>query len=167
MAVMPLLVIGHIIGAVLGVGAATFAEILYMRAMRDGVVEPEEGATLRIVYRVMRIGLYLTLITGFSFLLYFRFSGNEAMLFDGKLWAKMTIVLIIPLNALLMSFRKIPMWLGSAVSLTSWYAAVVLGVYRTVPFSYVSIIVLYVIAVFIVAAALSLIRDIYYRRAAR
>jgi len=161
---MPLLVIGHIIGTVLGAGAATFAEILHMRAMRDGVIDPEESATLKVTYRILRIGLFITIITGFGFLLYFRFvSGHTEILYSEKLWAKMTIVLLIPLNAFLLQMRKIPFWLGSAISLTAWYAAIILGVYRGIPFSYLEILGIFAGAVLIMAAALVLIRKSYYK----
>jgi len=106
-----LLVIGHIVGTVLGAGAATFAEILHMRAMRDGVVDVQEGETLKVVYRVLRIGLFIAILTGFAFLLDFRFISDHAdRLYSAKLWAKMTIVLLIPLNALLLQTHRIPFW---------------------------------------------------------
>lgn len=161
---MPLLVIGHIIGTVLGAGAATFAEILHMRAMRDGVIDAEENATLRVTYRILRIGLFITIITGFAFLLYFRFvSGQTFILYSEKLWAKMTIVLLIPLNAYLLQLRRVPFWLGSAVSLTAWYAAIILGVYRGIPLSYLEILGLFAVATLAMAAVLALIRKSYYQ----
>lgn len=161
-----LLVIGHIIGTVLGAGAATFAEILHMRAMRDGVISEEEGGNLKVTYRIIRIGLILTILTGFAFLLYFRFiSGQEHILYSEKLWAKMTIVLLIPINALLLQARRIPFWLGSALSLTAWYAAIVLGVFRGVPYSYLEILGMFVIAVLIMGGILSFIRRAYTRTA--
>lgn len=165
---LQLLVIGHIIGTVLGAGAATFAEILHMRAMRDGVIDPEESATLRVTYRILRIGLFIAIITGFAFLLYFRFvSGQPHILYSEKLWAKMTIVLLIPLNAYLLQMRRIPFWLGSAISLTAWYAAIILGVYRGIPLSYLEILGIFAVATLAMAGILVSIRQTYYKIAAR
>jgi len=162
--VYTLLIIGHIIGTVLGAGAATFAEILHMRAMRDGVMDPEESATLSLVYRVIRIGLFIAILTGFAFLIDFRFiTGHEERLYSEKLWAKMTIVLLIPVNALLLQARRIPFWLGSALSLTAWYAAIVLGVFRAIPYSYLEIMSAFIVAVLVMSAILEAIRRAYHK----
>jgi len=153
-----LLVITHIVGTVLGVGGATFAEILYLRAARDGDIDQEEGATLRVTYFALRIGLALAVLSGFGFLLLYRYSGFEDSLLDPKLWAKMTIVAIILFNAILISARKIPLWLGSPVSLVSWYSALVLGSWRSVPYSYIQIMLGYILVVIIGTMILSRIR---------
>ena len=100
MSVYSLLIVAHIIGTILGVGGATFAEIFHVRAMRDGTITEEEGATLKICYTVLRIGLALLVLSGFSFLIYYRLTGQEELLYSEKLWAKMTIVFIIPINAI-------------------------------------------------------------------
>src|SRR3989338_2144896 len=151
MDVFPLLILAHIIGTVLGVGGATFAEVFHVRAMRDGVITADEGATLKICYTVLRIGLAMLLISGFGFLIYYRLTGQDELLYNPKLWAKMTIVFIIPINAILFQIRKIPTWLATAISLTSWYGALILGIYRDVPYSYLQIIGIYIVAVFAVA----------------
>jgi uncharacterized membrane protein len=153
-----LLVITHIIGTVLGVGGATFAEILYLRASRDGKIDEEEGATLKVTYFVLRIGLSLAVLSGFGFLVFYRLNGFESALLDPKLWAKMTIVAIILLNAVLLSARKIPLWLGSPISLVSWYSALVLGSWRNVPYSYIEIMFGYIVIVIVASFILSKIR---------
>ena len=158
MDVFPLLILAHIIGTVLGVGGATFAEVFHVRAMRDGVITADEGATLKICYTVLRIGLAMLLISGFSFLIYYRLTGQEELLYNPKLWAKMTIVFIIPINAILFQIKKIPTWLATSISLTSWYTALILGIYRDVPYSYLQIIGIYIVAVFAVAFILHRIK---------
>ena len=87
MEIYPFLTISHIVGIVLGVGGATFAEFLYLRALKDGVVDAEEKIILDTTYRIIRIGLFLAVISGFGFLLLFRFTGAEERLLDPKLWA--------------------------------------------------------------------------------
>lgn len=161
MSVYSLLIVAHIIGTILGVGGATFAEIFHVRAMRDGTITEEEGATLKICYTVLRIGLAILLLSGFSFLIYYRLTGQEELLYSDKLWAKMSIVFIIPINAVLFQIRKIPTWLATAVSLTSWYTALILGIYHDIPYSYFEIIGLYIVAIFMVAFILHRI-NIHY-----
>ncbi len=144
------LVFLHIVGTVLGVGGATFAEIFIVKAMRDGIVNPEETDYLRSIYAVLRIGFFLTIISGFSFLYVYRITGNEELLYQPKLWAKLTVIVAIAVNAMLIHIRAIPLSVGSAVALVSWYTAMFLGVWRTLPFGYFEIVLTY--AVIVVAA---------------
>ncbi len=152
------LIITHLIGTVLGVGGATFAEIFYFKAKKDGVMEPLEVDHLRTVYFVLRIGLFILIITGFGFLLFYRLIGAGEALLNPKLWAKLGMVVILVFNAFLIQAKKIPMWLGASVSLTSWYGALILGAWRTLDASFINIIIVYIIAIFIVAGILELIR---------
>lgn len=158
MDILTFLVIFHIIGAVLGVGGATFAEIFYVKAMQDGVIDPMEGAWMKVIYRVLRIGLVLAVLSGFGFLLLYRLTGEEEKLLDPKLWAKMTIIIILLVNAILLTARKIPFWLGSSLSFTSWYAALILGAWHEIPYSYLNIMIFYSLAVVLIAIILEFIR---------
>src|SRR3989344_9485319 len=72
MTIMKLLILMHVIGTVLGVGAATFAEIFYTRFNSDNIITDDERKTLSVTYTIMRTGLFLLVISGFGFLLYFR-----------------------------------------------------------------------------------------------
>lgn len=143
-------VVAHIVGAILGAGAATFAEIFVVKALRDGIVEPLESDYLKTIYAVIRIGLVITVISGFGFLFVYRIQGMEELLYSAKLWAKLTIVTILLINALLLQSRKIPLLWGSAISFTSWYTAVFLGFLRNISAPYFEILAWYVLAVLIV-----------------
>ncbi len=158
MAVYDILVIMHIIGTVLGVGAATFAEIHYTRFNSDDIITDDERKTLAVTYTVMRTGLFLLVISGFGFLLYLRLTEYTDLLTSATFLAKMTVVGVLVGNALLLQARIIPLAIGAAVSLTSWYTALVLGSLRDTNASYIEILSYYVIAVILVAFALRWIR---------
>lgn len=154
-----LLVITHVIGTVLGVGAATFAEIFLIKSLRDGEMDPHESSTLRTVYWVMRIGLVLAVVSGFGFLLLYRLEGHANYLYNEALWAKMVIILVLMVNAWLLTAHRIPMWLGSALSFTSWYAALIIGfLIGPINYGFFEILFFYVIAVAVMAVILSIIR---------
>jgi len=159
MNIYELLVISHIIGTVLGVGGATFAEIFYVRALRDGTVSGEEGATLKTIYTILRIGLFMAVLSGFGFLLYFSLTGHEEYLYNEKLWAKLTIVFFLMVNAILIQAKRMPLWLGSAISLTSWYTALILGVLRGAGYTYFGVLIVYAMAVLVVAYFLHVIES--------
>lgn len=156
-----ILITTHLIGVALGVGGATFAGILYLKAMKDGKVDPMEGEWLSVIFTVLRIGLVILVVSGFGFFIEYRFTGQEERLLDPRLWAKMTVVLVLVFNALLIQMRRIPMWLGESLSLTSWYGALVLGIIQGVSYSYATFMVSYIIAIFIVAGILKIIKNLY------
>lgn len=156
-----ILVILHVLGTVLGVGGATFAEIFIIKALRDGVIEPLEADYLKTVYTILRIGLIITVISGFGFLFMIRIAGHEEVLYNAKLWAKLTIIVIILANALLLQSRKISFRYGGAISLTSWYAATILGIWRTTTAGYFAILGWYILAVLLVKFLLDRIHKHY------
>ena len=124
------LIITHIVGTVLGAGGATFAEIFFLKSAKDGTIDQEESAFLHITYAVLRIGMVLLVLSGFGFLLLYRFTDQAELLYNPKLWAKLTIIFALLMNVLGMQAHKMPFWLGSALSLVSWYAALTLGAWR-------------------------------------
>jgi len=154
------LVSAHIIGTVLGVGGATFAEIFLLKALRDGVVDPTETDFLHSTYRVIRIGLVILVLSGFGFLILYRLTGMEERLYSPVLWSKLSIVFIILMNAILIQTHKIPLWLGSALSFASWYAAMLLVPLSVWQYSYFVIMGWYIVSVIVVVVVLSVIRKI-------
>ena len=136
------------------------AEIFYLKAKRDGIIEPLEIDHLKTIYFILRIGLFILIISGFGLLLFYRLIGAGEALLNPKLWVKLSIVVILVFNAFLIQAKKIPMWLGASISLTSWYGALILGAWRTLDASFISIIIVYVVAVFIVAGILDLIKKL-------
>lgn len=158
--------LGHIIGTVLGVGGATFAEIFYIKASRDGIIDPVEKEFLKTTYRFLRIGLIVLIISGFGYLILARLTGQTANLYNPRLWAKMLITVVLLLNAIALQARIMPLWLGSGVSLASWYAALILGAWRT-EISFFKIIFIYVLAVIIITAILYLIKKSLIKKSAQ
>lgn len=154
------LIIIHLIGAVLGVGGATFIEIFLTKSLMDGTIDPTESGFLKVIYRVVRIGLALSLFTGFGFVILYVAHGQFFKLYNPVLWAKLTVVSIIAINAILLQMHKISLWLGSAFSFVSWYAALIIGVFLTnsTKLSYVEIMLFYIIGVILGGFVLDAIR---------
>lgn len=154
-----LLVIGHLIGTVLGAGGATFIEIFLNKALKDDEMDPIESDFLKTTFSVVRWGLIISLLTGFGFLILYKFTGQTFRLYNPVLWAKLTIIIIIAINAVLLQMHKVSLYWGSAFSFVSWYAVVILGVLlRGLSYSYISIMFIYIITVVIGAVVLDIIR---------
>ena len=138
--------ITHIIGTVLGVGATTFAEIFYLKFLKDGEIDPFENEILKIFYRIIRLGLVILVFSGFGYLIMWRlnFLGPKVF-FSDRFLVKITIILILLAAAFAMNFRLINLRVGSTITLVSWYTAMILGIWRKIPLSYPMLISTYVI----------------------
>lgn len=141
-----LLKLTHIIGAVLGVGGSTLAEVFLFQAGRAGKLDNTAVSFLRGTYQTIRVGTLLLIFSGFGYLLWFRYSGQSAWLYEDRIWMKMILMLIIGLNALLFQQKKISSLLGSTIFFTSWYAALVLGVWRGLTLSLATLLGMYLAA---------------------
>lgn len=160
MDILTLLIIVHLIGTILGVGGATFIEIFLNKALRDGHMDPVESDFMATTFSVVRWGLIISLLSGFGFLLLYKFTGQTFRLYDPVLWAKMTIIGVIAVNTVLLQMHKISLYWGSALSFVSWYSAAILGVFLSGPasYSYVNIMVVYIATVLIGSIVLDLVR---------
>ena len=151
----------HLIGVALGVGGATFGGILYLKALKDSKIDTMEGEWLSVIFTTLRVGLVIVVLSGFGFFIEYRMTGQEERLLDPPLWAKLTIILILVSNALLIQMRKMPMWLGEGLSITSWYGALALGIMRDADYSYWTFLIFYAVVVFVMIGILSIIKRLY------
>jgi len=147
MDIYAILVLMHIIGTVLGVGAATFAEINILHQLHEGNKDPDESLILQITYNVLRIGLFILVISGFGFLIYYNTIGFQGYAFSPQFWTKLSIIGIIAANAVLLHLRLIPFAWGSAIAITSWYTVLTLGVLRGIEFAVMDIVIVYLLVI--------------------
>src|SRR3989304_1938899 len=157
---LTLIRIAHITGTVLGVGATTFAEIFYLKFLKDGEIDPLENDILKVFYKFIRLGLVILVFSGFGFLILWRlnFLGPQVF-FSDRFLVKIAIILVLLLAAFAMNFRLINFRVGSAVTLVSWYMAMILGIWRKIPFSYPVIIFIYIILIFAAYFVLQFLRN--------
>lgn len=152
------LITSHVFGTILGVGAATFAEIFYLKALRDGEIDPTENSFLKITYRVLRIGLVILILSGIGIFILGRLTGHESSFYDPRFLAKMTMFAAIVINPILFQTRLLKSWLATSISLVSWYGAFILGMWRNLESSYIQIMIIYIIAIIITAIILEMIK---------
>lgn len=150
----------HILTAIIGVGAATLGEVLYLKDMRDGKIDANEARQLKITYHLMRWSMIILIISGILMVGIIVYKSGTAILYDSRMMAKYIIVIIMVANAAMIKFRKIPMWLGAPLSLVSWWAEFVLGKWRLLEEDLYVIIFVYIIAVLIVGVFLKFIEKL-------
>ncbi len=121
-----LLIIGHIIGTIIGVGGATFIEVHLNMSIGD-----QKRAVMAKDFVFTRIGLAICFLTGLGFIWYYYDHNSIGRLMDGVFWSKMAIIVILVVNAVLLHLHKIGLYWGSAFSFISWWAAMLLGTFLT------------------------------------
>lgn len=130
-----LLIIGHIIGTILGVGGATMIEIHLNKALKDGKMDTVERDFLGVDFLITRIGMSIGIVTGLGFVLEYYLNDQLFRLMNGVFWAKMLILLIIIVNAYLLHKHRVSLYWGSAFSFVSWWTVMLLGTFMTNSFS--------------------------------
>lgn len=169
MDVYTLLIIGHLLGTVLGVGGATLIEVHLNKALADGKMEADERNLLGANFVTLRVGLVIALFTGLGFIVLYLFAGQETRLQNPVFWAKMLMIVIVAVNALLLQAHKINLYWGSALSFVTWWAAALLGVFLTnsVRYGFFEIMIAYIVAVVAGAFVLHRIRTAMQKRFAK
>ena len=153
-----IIIMAHVIGTILGTGGATVAEIQINKALQDGRLDESERALMHANYWMIRVGLALIVVSAIAIFWYQWGQGSGWVLTSQKLWIKELMVVVIIVNAVALSYHRVPLWLGSAISFTSWWSATLLGLAGQLPYSFVTYLVGYVIAIFVIASILHLIR---------
>lgn len=147
----------HIIGTILGTGGATMAEVNINKALKDNKISPDESSLMHGTYTLIRVGMALIILSVFGMIWYHLMNDTAGRLLSEKVWFKEFLFVIIIANAVAITNRWVPLWLGAAVSFTSWWVATLLGVAGYLPYSFGTFFIWYVVAVGLVAGILHLI----------
>ncbi len=182
-----LLILGHLLALALGLGATLLADWVVLRTLVFGIVSQRAAEQLMDLSRAVSAGLVLIWVTG-GFLVTDNAFGAPASIMNQKLWAKLVIVALLTLNALLLhsivlprvtsrvgqplfetSLGRLPMMsiLLGALSATSWLFAAYLGVARELngQMNIVSILSSYLVALLLTwAGATTLSLSLGHRR---
>ncbi len=156
------LILAHIIGTALGAGGAAISDLLFFRSIRDGKIERNEMELLKTISMAIWAGFGILVFSGFGFFLLYRIQSPElGLIYNPKVLAKITIVLVVLFNGLVMHAKVFPLlesfvdkplfnpdfakratiaFTTGAVSIISWYSALILGVWRGLDLSYWTII---------------------------
>jgi hypothetical protein len=175
-----LLVLIHIIGTVVGAGAATVSDYLFFKFARDGKVDRDEFRILQTVSELVWIGLLILLLSGFGFVLLYAFDHNHIRHVYNieKIYAKSAIVLVLLINGFVLHRVVLPLFaarLGKsfatpqfikksfviftagAVSFVSWYSSLILGGWRGLTAGYWQILGTYVLCLAVAIAGANLL----------
>lgn len=168
-------VILHVFGAILGAGSAYVSDSMFFLSVKDSKFTKKEIEFLHLGSKMVWLGVGILVLSGALLLS----QDVEGYLASSKFLAKMTVVAIIVLNGLVFHFKHMPVIerhvgkklsdskefgkkaggivASGALSMISWTATVVLGVVPSVPWSYWTIVGLYLgVVVFGIGTGLAL-----------
>ncbi len=137
----------HVLGVVIGFGAAIVADTLFFRFLKDMRISRFEANVLKNVSYSVWFGLFLAIVSGGLLFM----AHPAALLASDKFIAKLLILLVVIINGLILHFRIHPTltriyfgkrhtpqkaelaggtrmaFLCGAISVTSWFSVFLLG----------------------------------------
>lgn len=139
--------IGHFLGLVLGLGAATLLDLIVLRFLATRKVTAEACQIVEFAAGVVSVGLAMLWVSGLGFMLHYAMF-DPARIANPKVWAKMAIVGMLTLNGIFIHRAVLPLirrgigrtlfdgmsttqrgilLASGVVSGTSWYVPLILG----------------------------------------
>ncbi len=183
-----ILVVAHIIGTSLGVGAVTVNDSLFFRALKNKRIDKSMIETWKTISGIIWVGLSILFFSGVLFFVVYRLGAptHLSLAFTSKFWLKMVIVGVLFANGLAMHAKSLqllsrvvaeggklssPRFLSSAnlffasgaISFVSWYAALMLGITRNFSLTFLQGLGVY-LAILILAVFASYIIRIRVQR---
>jgi hypothetical protein len=147
----------YAVGLCLGVSSLAMTNYFYVVA--KGSTVAAENRMMRIVYTVLRIGMALVVLSELTTL------ANNYHIENTYYWTdnpeflmRITIFIVIVLNALAMQHRKITMWLGPVFAGGSWYAYFFFAVWVETNASYFTLLKTYMVWLVFISGFLALLR---------
>lgn len=105
----------------LGVGSSTLAIINFFAAIADGTIDETERRMMGIVYIVLRVAMVGILITTAALHAPVLLAGGVTAM-TTMMWAQWIVLLVLYLNAILMTMRLMPSTFGPGLQAGSWYS---------------------------------------------
>jgi hypothetical protein len=146
------LLIVHLVGLAIGIGAATVLDLLILRSVVKRHVSRELASMVQSTSAMIAAGLVLLWLSGIGFLVHYYFQ-NPVGLTNPKVWAKIAIVAILTINGFFIHkaalpllkrnaggslfdnvppSRKLAFLTAGAISATSWYVPLALGAVKEI-----------------------------------
>jgi hypothetical protein len=172
----------HVFGVVFGAGAAFMSDIIFLSSIKDRALSSAEIRILSILSKIVWLGLGILVLSGILL-----FSLDPVMYAAStKFLAKMTIVGALILNGVIFHRIHLPLIKGTenkvltghdqflkgssllvisgAISVVSWSFAIFFGILRSIPYSYITIMLVYLGVVLCAIGAALIMKKKFFDR---
>lgn len=145
----------HLFAMVLGLGGATYSDILLMEFLKDLKISKKEASVIRKMSQVVLMGIILAFVSGLALFL----PEMERLLSSAKFLVKVIVFGILVLNGFFLHQIVLPKlvkfsfhkdhylvkqtihlrhagFVMGAISVVSWYSVFLLGAFPVIPFSF-------------------------------
>lgn len=128
----------------LGVGSSTLAIVNFFVAIADGKIDEHERRMMGVVYKVLRVAMAGILI---STLCVFVLSYVKVPQFEALQLQIASLLVVLCINAVLMTLRKMPSAFGPAIQVSAWYSTGFLIAFDRVMWnlSYLQFVIFYLV----------------------
>ncbi len=169
----------HLIGVAVGFGSALVGDYLFMISLSDDHrIDEKEFKILKATGKLVWVGIVILISSGFMLF----YMSDFAPLAQARVLAKMTLVGIVIVNGLLFHLVHLPflkdyfknttlpkttskiksrfsfIFISGAISMVSWFSIIILASWRTLSYSYTTIIGFYLLIVFLVSLVALLLK---------
>ena len=146
------------LGAFIGAGIAMWGEFAYVRALRNGTAEVGGRTHMHALANALRYGMTLLLLAslGLSIVAFVIHTSVQPAL-TASYWIVITFALLIIVMSWVLSRRHVSFSFGSATLFSAWWLLVYLTIGR-LPFSFGTVVALYVVCTAVLYAVLQCVR---------
>lgn len=172
-------VIAHLFGVAIGMGGAFMSDAIFFSSIKDRVFTEGEIRFIKLGSRMVWLGVVILILSGIVLVSF----NPELYLNSSKFLTKLVVVGVIIANGLYFHHAHIPLIerhqdlhygtshefrnkkvllaISGAVSLTSWSWALILGAFRGVPYSFETIMIVYLSTLLLaILVALALVKHL-------
>ncbi len=143
----------------LGVGGSTFALIFHFMGMRSTVAHDVGRPYQKVVYVVLRVAMVLIFVTEATKISLYLYTGTPLKVLLGVsvltfLW---TVIAVLFINPVLMTFHLMSNKLGPAIQAASWYTLGTLVSLQNITYAYLPLVLTYLGGILAIAVVIELI----------
>ncbi len=110
----------QVVSVSLGMGSSTIAILNFFNAISDGTIDLVERRMMGTTYTVLRVAKFLIIVTALVLAMVGYYTEGLAY-FNNYVLAQYTLILVLVVNAILMTKRIMPSTHGPAIQAGSWY----------------------------------------------
>lgn len=145
----------HLFAMVLGLGGATYSDLLLLHFLKDLKISKKEADIIRTMARVILLGIFLAFLSGLLLFL----PEMERLLNTPKFLVKCVVFVILTFNGFFLHHLVLPRlvkfsfhhdhyvvqnilhlrhvgFIMGAISLVSWYTVFLLGTFKNIPYGF-------------------------------
>jgi len=140
----------HALGAAVGAGGITFAEILYLKASADGRIDERERDYIRTTFWALKWGMATVLLSAIALIIaQYQIPAQAQAVTTPAFWAQLTLALVVLLAGYELARKRAPWLVATSFGFAAWWMILILDAWRGADAGYLALLFFYLLAAFI------------------